>query len=96
MLFEWDENKRQLNLKKHGLDFWDVKIVFNDYFALTKEDKRKDYGEKREITIGMYRGALLTSVYHTNRDGVTRVISFRHASKKERKMYYERKNSKIH
>ena len=92
MLFEWDENKRQLNLKKHGLDFLDAKLVFWDDYAFTFEDERKDYGEKREITIGMYHGKVLASVCHTDRNGITRIISFRYASKKERSMYYERKN----
>ena len=96
MLFEWDENKRQLNLKKHGLDFKHVEVVFMDSFALTKEDKRKDYGEKREITVGMYKDMLLTSVCYTDRDGITRVISFRPASKKEKEQYYARKNSKVY
>ena len=93
MLFEWDENKRLANLKKHGLDFYDVEQVFEDKLHITFEDKKKDYGEKREITVGMYNGDLLTSVCHTDRDGITRVISFRHASKKERIKYYARENS---
>lgn len=96
LLFEWDENKRQSNLKKHGLDFMDVKQVFEDEYVLTFEDKKKDYGEKREITVGMYNGNLLTSVCHTDRNGIIRVISFRPASKKEKEQYYARKNSKIY
>ena len=93
MLFEWDENKRLANLKKHKLDFKDIKIVFMDKHAFTFEDNKKDYGEKREITIGMYWGEVLTSICHTTRNGNKRIISFRYASKKERSMYYERKNS---
>ena len=96
MLFEWDENKRQLNLKKHGLDFKYVEIVFMDKDKYDVIDNRKDYGEERIITVGMYDGLLLASVCHTDRNGVKRVISFRHASKKERSEYYARKNSKIY
>jgi uncharacterized protein len=29
MEFEWDENKRLINLEKHGLDFRDVDLVFS-------------------------------------------------------------------
>jgi len=31
--FEWDENKADLNFKKHDLSFDDAKSVFDDYFA---------------------------------------------------------------
>lgn len=30
MKFEWDENKNQLNLEKHGIDFETAMLVFND------------------------------------------------------------------
>ena len=88
MLFEWDENKRLANLKKHGLDFYDVKPIFMDPKKVTFVDNRKNYGEKREITVGMKDNKLLTSVCHTSRNGKVRIISFRYASQKERKMYY--------
>lgn len=29
MEFEWDENKRQSNLNKHGVDFIDAAKIFN-------------------------------------------------------------------
>jgi uncharacterized DUF497 family protein len=35
MRFEWDENKNQLNLRKHGVDFRDAAYVFSDPFALS-------------------------------------------------------------
>jgi len=28
MRFEWDEEKRQTNLKKHGFDFYGIEAVF--------------------------------------------------------------------
>ena len=28
MTYEWDENKRCLNLEKHGLDFYDADLVY--------------------------------------------------------------------
>jgi uncharacterized DUF497 family protein len=28
-MFEWDEDKRLLNLEKHGLDFIDVQVLFD-------------------------------------------------------------------
>ncbi len=88
MFFEWDENKRIANLKKHGLDFKDVKSVFDDKNKIVFKDLRKNYGEIRFITVGMYNGKLLASVCHTDRSGATRIISFRYASKKEKEIYY--------
>ena len=96
LLFEWDENKRKSNLEKHGLDFKNVKYVFQDEYRYTKVDDRKEYGEIREITIGLYKNEILTSICHTDRTGITRIISFRPASKTEKEQYYARKNSKIY
>ncbi|MCI9676488.1 MAG: BrnT family toxin, partial [Lachnospiraceae bacterium] len=28
--FEWDDDKNELNLKKHGIDFETAMLVFND------------------------------------------------------------------
>ena len=41
-LFEWDEPKRQINIRKHGIDFVDVPEVF-DGDTLTIEDARYAY-----------------------------------------------------
>ncbi len=35
MKFEWDANKRQINLQRHGIDFIGVSEVFDDPNALT-------------------------------------------------------------
>ena len=42
--FEWDEIKRQTNIRKHGIDFVDVPTVF-DGVTVTIEDTRYNYGE---------------------------------------------------
>jgi uncharacterized DUF497 family protein len=44
MKFEWDENKRLINLRRHGIDFADVKQVFENE-AHTIIDDRFNYGE---------------------------------------------------
>jgi len=31
MEFEWDNTKRKLNIKKHGIDFVDAPTVFDGY-----------------------------------------------------------------
>ena len=87
MKFEWDENKRKLNLAKHGIDFKDAHQIFKR-ITFTFEDDRYDYGEERYITIGMLRGTVVV-VAHTESDDVIRLISIRKATKHEQKLYYK-------
>lgn len=92
MEFEWDENKNQSNITKHGIDFKQAKRVFEDPYLLTYEDTRFSYGEIREISIGQLQLAtqpkvIIILVVHTDRDGKTRIISARRANKKERRVY---------
>ncbi len=51
MIFEWDKTKNSKNIEKHKIDFEDIKNLFKCPI-IEKEDKRKDYGEKRYIIIG--------------------------------------------
>ena len=46
MKFEWDESKNEVNIRKHGIDFMDVKEMFN-HPILTFLDDREDYVEDR-------------------------------------------------
>ena len=95
MKFEWDENKRLSNFKKHGLDFTDIYCVFEDEQAVSFENISKDFGEYRFITIGCYRNKFcIVVVVYTKRKEKIRIISFRKASKAERRLYYG--NSTIH
>jgi len=89
MRYEWDESKRKSNLGKHGLDFVDVCIVFDDPFLLEFMDVREEYGEKRYIAIGLYKNLIVTVIVYVLRDEVRRIISFRKASKREEELYYE-------
>ncbi|MEY3304310.1 MAG: BrnT family toxin [Pseudanabaena sp.] len=87
MNFEWDETKRVANLRKHGIDFLDVDVVF-DGDTSTVEDDRGDYGEQRFVTFGLLRG-LVVAVVHTDRQDSIRIISVRKATKYEQKFYFE-------
>jgi uncharacterized DUF497 family protein len=88
VLYEWDDKKNKENIAKHGFDFTDAWRVFEDPDRITFEDDRKDYKEKRYITIGKVNKLITASICYTNRNGITRIISFRLASKKERRAYY--------
>ena len=87
MTFEWDPAKNQANIGKHGVAFDTAKRIFEGP-VLTWRDDRRAYGEERYISVGRVGGALLVIV-HTERDGRTRLISARPASRKERKAFDE-------
>ena len=88
MEFEWDEDKNQQNIDKHGVDFADARRIF-DGFTLDTVDDRFHYGELREISIGLLDGVAVLTVTHTDREGICRIISARPAIKSERKRYDE-------
>ena len=87
MQLEWDEKKNRANITKHGISFERAKGIFEGEI-LTVIDERYDYGELREISIGMVEGVLILTVVHTDtEDGKIRLISARKANKQERKRY---------
>ncbi|MBQ7196293.1 MAG: BrnT family toxin [Synergistaceae bacterium] len=87
MQFEWDENKRQANIEKHGIDFVDAVKIF-DGFTSARQDIRADYGEERYVIVGLLDGVEI-SVINTPRGNKLRIISVRRARISERKRYYE-------
>ena len=87
MRFEWDEAKRESNLRKHGIDLADLPPLF-DGLTVTVLDDRFDYGEHRFITLGSIRGVVV-AVAHTETDDVIRLISARRATRYEEERYLE-------
>ena len=88
MQYSYDKTKRVLNLKKHGLDFDDVKLVIESGKTLTFEDTRFEYGEQRFITLGMLQDTLVVIVTSETENEI-RIISMRKADKNEQAIYYE-------
>lgn len=89
--FEWDENKNQINQRKHGVSFEEAATVFYDEAALVRDDPEHSGAEDRFVILGFSGRANLLVVCHCFRasDTVIRIISARKATKTERK-YYER------
>ena len=82
MNFEWDEQKNEVNIGKHGFDFADAQEIFNGPI-LEGVDRREDYGEDRYIGFGFIRNTVVVVVY-TERGDTIRIISLRKALKHER------------
>jgi hypothetical protein len=88
MTFEWDEAKNRANITKHGVSFETARRIF-DGPVLTRFDESDHEGEVREISIGSAGADLIVVVVHTDRDGVTRLISARRATRTERNRYHD-------
>lgn len=87
MEFVWDENKRRINLEKHGFDFLDTEKLSENRIYTVKDD-RFDYGEERYFTLGLLFGRIV-ALSHTESDQTVRVISLRKANKYEQQKYIE-------
>lgn len=85
-MFEWDEAKRRSNLKKHGLDFVDAHLVYDEPGKLTYESSRDDEYRLMDLAFVPMKGSIL-SLVNVECDDCVRVISFRKASREERRAY---------
>ncbi|MBF0439536.1 MAG: BrnT family toxin [Magnetococcales bacterium] len=89
MKLEYDLEKWKKTKDDRGLDFNDAPKVFMSSRRITWEDTRKDYGEKREITMGELAGRLMVLVY-TERGDTIRIVSMRKANEREIRWFDER------
>ncbi len=88
MKYEWDENKRKINLQKHSLDFIDADLVYESPGKITVVVTREEDDEERWADFADVKGHVLKFVYTLRGDSL-RCISLRKASKKERALYHE-------
>lgn len=86
MEYEWNEEKNKINIRKHGIDFTDIKEIFN-YPMLTALDTRQKYGEERWIGIGILRNIMVVVIFAEINNNTIRIISERKATKNEREMF---------
>ena len=86
MRFEWDEKKRLVNIRKHGIDFADIPAIFEGDIV-TVIDDRFEYRETRYQTLGLLESRVIL-VVHTESETIIRIISARKATKYEEKIYF--------
>jgi uncharacterized DUF497 family protein len=82
--FEFDENKSQSNLDKHGIDFVRAQQLWDDPNLL--EIPAKTVDEPRALIIGMIAVKHWSGVI-TYRDGNIRIISVRRSRQEEVDFY---------
>lgn len=82
--FEYDDDKSQANLAKHGIDFRLAQALWDDPDLL--EFPAKSENEPRFLLIGRIAGKHWSAVV-TYRDGNVRLISVRRSRIKEVELY---------
>lgn len=85
-LYQWDEDKRILNLRKHRLDFRRASLVYEHPNKITVDDPFPD--EERFRDYAAVNGEVRVLIY-TMRGSTVRCISFRAAQPHEERWYYE-------
>jgi uncharacterized DUF497 family protein len=84
--FEWGDDKNQINIRNHGLDFADAWQIFDEPM-LVEIDNREDYGEERFIGIGFLKNFIVIIIFTEPKEDTIRVISLRKALKYEREKF---------
>lgn len=82
--FEFDNEKSQVNLRKHGIDFHDAQALWGDQDLLEVQAESSD--EPRYLVIGLI-GMKHWSAVITYRGETIRLISVRRSRKREVELY---------
>lgn len=85
MTFEYDENKSKSNKLKHGIDFNEAKVLWDDSYAFelpALESKE----EERFLVLGKIASKNYTAII-TYRDANIRIISVRKSRQREIEFY---------
>ena len=85
-IFEWDDEKAEINKRKHKVMFSIAAKVFLDDYRIEDYDELHSDDEERRKVIGRV-GKVLVVIY-TERGENIRIISARTANKKEQEDYY--------
>ncbi|CAL7961866.1 conserved hypothetical protein [Gammaproteobacteria bacterium] len=89
--FEWDEEKNDQNIEKHGISFYEAQQAFLDPYRIIAEDLEHSKTEKRYFCFGKVENNIVT-VRFTYRDKLIRIIGAGYW--RRGKKIYERK--KVH
>jgi uncharacterized protein len=94
MHFEWDKAKSLANEKKHGVTFEEAQTVFFGEEAILFDDPDHSEEEERFILLGPSTVLSILVVVHCYREasGAIRIISARHATRRERRAYVDHRS----
>ncbi|MBW4678971.1 MAG: BrnT family toxin [Microcoleus vaginatus WJT46-NPBG5] len=83
--FEWNINKAESNIEKHGVTFEEAAEVFFDPFYQEGDATSND--EQRDFIIGYSLAQRLLLVVYVERGERNRIISARPTTRTERQLY---------
>jgi uncharacterized DUF497 family protein len=86
IVLSYDSEKRERTLIERGLDFARVGELFATHH-FTAEDLRRDYAERRFISIGRIDRRMVVVVWTPKSDVERRIISMRKANEREQARY---------
>jgi uncharacterized DUF497 family protein len=87
MDFEWDPDKAERNVAKHGVSFEEASGAFADPLSITIADPDHSEDEARFLLIGLTESGKLVVVSHVERGETLRLINARLATRHERRTY---------
>jgi len=86
---EWNASKAASNVRKHDVSFDEAASVFFDPLSATGADPDHSLDERRFVTFGTSSSGRLLVVAHADPGDAIRIITARHATRAERKLYEE-------
>ena len=86
LLLSYDPEKRERTLVERGLDFARVDELFASHH-FTAEDLRKEYEERRFISVGKMDRRMVVVVWTPKSEIERRIISMRKANEREQARY---------
>jgi uncharacterized DUF497 family protein len=89
--YEWDPAKAASNVRKHGVSFEEAKTVLDHPRTRYEPDWEHSVGEERFRATGPSRSGKLLVVIFTASGEVTRLISARTATRREKRGYAEQR-----
>lgn len=92
--FEWNEEKNEINKKKHGISFEEAASVFFDDYARIYFDLAHSSSEERYILIGTIKTAIVVVCHCYVENNIIRIISARKATRKESSVYKNEKHKR--
>jgi hypothetical protein len=87
MRFEWDQDKRQSNIEKHGFDFIRAARLFDGRPRLDAQSPRGR--EHRILSIGELEGVIIAVAWTQRGEDICRIISVRRARDEEKRQYHQ-------
>lgn len=91
MRYQWDPEKNAINVRKHGVDFRDAVLVFDDPDRFEDDETEDEYREERWAVYGRIdrsRLTVLVVIFTDRPPDIRRIISARKADQRDADRYH--------